>query len=130
MSMSTGIQPGKIGCPHCGAMIKSAGLAAGAAVNCPKCGQGFRIGQEAVQGPKPKVQSQPGSDVQSSKSKVQGQRPSVPVPPPPPGASPTQEIAGGQAASGPQAREKEGPTGTASFTPSQGNTGGQAASGT
>src|SRR5262245_65732320 len=87
MSMSTGNQLGKIACPHCGAMIKSPGLATGAAVNCPKCGQAFRIGQEAVQSPRSKVQGEGARETQDSSPKVRGQQPSVPQPPPPPDAS-------------------------------------------
>jgi DNA-directed RNA polymerase subunit RPC12/RpoP len=43
--MTKGPQPGKIACPHCGALIKSAGLDAGSSVNCSKCGKGFRLGE-------------------------------------------------------------------------------------
>ena len=36
--------PPRIPCPHCQALIKAPALAPGSAVNCPKCGQGFRLG--------------------------------------------------------------------------------------
>jgi len=45
--MSASNPPPKIACPHCQALIKSPALPAGSSVNCPKCGQAFRIGQEA-----------------------------------------------------------------------------------
>ena len=44
--MSASNPPPKIACPHCQALIKSPALPAGSAVNCPKCGKAFRIGQE------------------------------------------------------------------------------------
>src|SRR6187401_2476453 len=45
--MSTNPQPGKIGCPHCGALIKAPALAVGSAVNCPKCGKSFQLPAES-----------------------------------------------------------------------------------
>jgi phage FluMu protein Com len=58
--MSTSHVPPKIACPHCQAQIKAPALAAGSRVNCPKCGQGFQLGQPPaeVQGPRPAVQGQ------------------------------------------------------------------------
>jgi len=46
--MAASNQPGKIACPHCQAMIKAPAIAAGSLVNCPKCGQGFRLGEGSV----------------------------------------------------------------------------------
>src|SRR5437016_2908435 len=80
--MSTANQPPKIACPHCQALIKAPALAAGSLVNCPKCGQGFRLGEGSgfrVQGP--------GAEVEGRKAKVEGQA-AVPTPPPPPAARP------------------------------------------
>src|SRR5262245_4966704 len=114
--MSTGNQPGKIACPHCQALIKSPALAAGSLVNCPKCEQGFRLGEgsgfgvqgsgtKEVQGSKSKIQSrEPGPVVPGSKN-VQGQQKSAPIPPPPPPRTmvrdelPRSGVAGGAAAS-------------------------------
>src|SRR5262245_35136120 len=111
--MSTGSQTSKIQCPHCGAMIRSLGLAAGSAVNCPKCGNGFRIGEGAggsgfgVQGSEEKGTGDRGQGtggrVQGSKFKVQSQPKGVPVPPPPPpdqrvGTSPAEQNAQAQTA--------------------------------
>src|SRR5690349_15329711 len=87
LAMAATSQPEKIACPHCGAMIKSPGLAAGSMVGCPKCGQGFRLGGESgdrgqesgvgeVQGPKSKVQGQ-GAEVGGQRSEVGGQRSEV-----------------------------------------------------
>lgn len=45
--MTTANQPGKIACPHCQGLIKAPALAAGSALNCPKCGKAFRLGQAA-----------------------------------------------------------------------------------
>jgi phage FluMu protein Com len=42
--MSTANSPAKIACPHCQGTMKSAGLAAGSKVNCPKCGKAFVLG--------------------------------------------------------------------------------------
>ena len=44
-AMSTASPPPKIACPHCQALIKAPALAAGSLVNCPKCGNGFRLGE-------------------------------------------------------------------------------------
>jgi hypothetical protein len=89
--MGTEAQPGKIACPHCQALIKAPALPAGSPVNCPKCGQPFRLGQAAaVQSPKPKVQGQE-SGVRGQETGVRSQRTdasrpqrAVPQPPPPP----------------------------------------------
>jgi len=93
--MSTGSQPGKIECPHCGAMIKSPGLAAGSGVNCPKCGSGFRVGERSegsgfgVQGserkePGDRGQETGGAAVQGPRPKVKTRLVAKPVPEPPP----------------------------------------------
>src|SRR5262245_12411628 len=101
--MSTPQPPPKIPCPHCQALIKAPALAAGSLVNCPKCGQAFRLGEAedkrgqgtGVRGQESRVGSQ-GGVVQGPKSKVQSPavaKPqaagSVPQPPsskPPPSA--------------------------------------------
>ncbi len=54
-------------------MIKSPGLAVGAAVNCPKCGAGFRVGQESAE-----------AEAQRPRPKVQTRLVAKPVPEPPP----------------------------------------------
>src|SRR5436189_1316885 len=104
--MSTGSQPPKIACPHCGAMIKAPALAAGSSVNCPKCGQRFSLGEQetgAVQSPKSKVQGQeavvraqesgvvrqpvsapPGGQVPSTKCLVPSTKSATASPPLPP----------------------------------------------
>jgi hypothetical protein len=82
-TMSNSSQQAKIACPHCQAFIKSPALAAGSLVNCPKCGQGFRLEEERSQGPKSKVQDQ-GEAVQSSEFSVQSQEGKARLPPPPP----------------------------------------------
>src|SRR5438874_2025895 len=90
--MSASNQPGKIACPHCQAMIKAPALAAGSTVNCPKCGQGFRLG-ETDQSPKSKVQGpksadrSPESGVRSQKGEVGSPQRAVPQPPPAPKAA-------------------------------------------
>src|SRR5262245_1498895 len=48
--MSASNSPPKIACPHCQALIKSPALPPGSPVNCPKCGQAFRLGQEPAGG--------------------------------------------------------------------------------
>jgi hypothetical protein len=68
--MSPSQQPPKIACPHCQALIKAPTIAPGSLVNCPKCGQGFRLGEkprdkEKVQGPKSKVQGPAPASPQS-----------------------------------------------------------------
>src|SRR5262245_19440538 len=88
--MSTTQQPPKIPCPHCQALIKTPALPAGSLVNCPKCGQAFRLGeQEGIGGRGSGVGSQ-GSGVgggqvqgrgtpEAGRSKVQS--PAVAKPP-------------------------------------------------
>src|SRR4029079_11110857 len=59
-AMATAPHPGKIACPHCQGLLKAPSLATGSAVNCPKCGKAFRLGQQAevaAQSQKPTVQS-------------------------------------------------------------------------
>src|SRR5438477_7313506 len=80
--MSTANQPPKIACPHCQALIKAPVLAAGSLVNCPKCGQEFRLGE----GSGLRVQGS-GAEVEGRRSKVEGQA-AVPTSPPPPAARP------------------------------------------
>src|SRR5262245_29259147 len=68
--MSASNPPPKIACPHCQALIKSPALPAGSSVNCPKCGQAFRIGQEPA-GQKPGAGGQgPGVRSQEPGAKV------------------------------------------------------------
>ena len=43
-AMAASNPPPKIACPHCQALIKSPALPDGSPVNCPKCGQAFRLG--------------------------------------------------------------------------------------
>src|SRR5690349_11586592 len=102
--MSTASPTPKIACPHCQGLIKSPGLAAGSLVNCPKCGQAFRIG-ESAQSPKSKVQGQergdrgqgmgdkgeigsrgPGVGSRGPETRLSG--PKSPMPPPAPGTKP------------------------------------------
>jgi hypothetical protein len=87
--MGTEAQPGKIACPHCQAQIKAPALAPRSQVSCPKCGQGFRLGEESeqtVQGPRSKVQSQESgfSGQESGSTHSRPPSPRVPLPPPPP----------------------------------------------
>lgn len=85
--------PPKIACPHCQGLIKSPGLAAGSLVNCPKCGQAFRIG-EPVESPKSKVPGPGGGNRgreigdRRQGTEVRASMPQVPQPPPPPPARP------------------------------------------
>src|SRR5207253_596558 len=94
--MSTANQPPKIVCPHCQALIKAPALAAGSLVNCPKCGQGFRLGDRES-----RVGGRESREVESRRWKVQGQahatqKPRAPdnlvdpnlLPPPPPREKP------------------------------------------
>src|SRR5260221_14505044 len=96
--MSTGNQPGRIACPHCGAMIRAPALAAGSQVNCPKCGQGFRLGQETVvrmtndqtdprsaAGAVTKQNQNPKSGHPQQRVIQNSSRPPMPQTPPPPG---------------------------------------------
>src|SRR5882724_7534548 len=71
--MTTSNQPGRIACPHCQAMIKAPSLATGSQVNCPKCGQGFRLGQEPGAG----GQGSGGAEVQGARPKAQGRESGV-----------------------------------------------------
>src|SRR5262245_48082616 len=82
--MGTEAQPGKIACPHCQALIKAPALPPGSPVNCPKCGQEFKLGHlsaAVVRVSRPNAQSQ-RPDVGGSKSETTGPR--LPAPPPPP----------------------------------------------
>src|SRR5262245_17927266 len=89
--MGTEAQPGKIACPHCQALIKAPALPPGSSVNCPKCGQEFKLGHlsaATVRSSRSNVQSQT-SEAVGPRSEVGGRRPDAtgprpPVPPPPP----------------------------------------------
>src|SRR3954470_22420565 len=76
--MATASPPPKIACPHCQALIKSPGFAAGSLVTCPKCGHGFRLGEEGDRGQGTGDRSQ-GSGVraQGSVEQVQSPKPKV-----------------------------------------------------
>lgn len=58
--MSANSPPPKIACPHCQGLIKSPALPPGSPVNCPKCGQAFRIGQTAEAQQEPRLRGQRG----------------------------------------------------------------------
>ncbi len=93
--MGTEAPPGKIACPHCQALIKAPALPPGSPVNCPKCGQQFRLGQQpSIESRKPKVENQQ-PDVRGQRSEVHSGQPSrslpVPPPPPPPSRPPSAE---------------------------------------
>jgi hypothetical protein len=85
--MGTEAQSGKIACPHCQALIKAPALPSGSRLNCPKCGQQFRLGEQAgVENRKPKVESQPAKpqpQIPNPKSQIPNP-PQPPLPPPPP----------------------------------------------
>src|SRR5207247_293164 len=95
--MGTEAQPGKIACPHCQALIKVPALAPRSQVSCPKCGQGFRLGETvAVESRKPKAESRlealpPPPPI--PKSQIPN-HPRHPLPPPPPSPPPPRSQAG------------------------------------
>ena len=79
--MTTANPPGKIACPHCQGLIKAPSLAAGSAVNCPKCGKAFRLGEEGsgfgVQG----SESTGGKKLGDQKTKTKSPAPPSPKAP-------------------------------------------------
>src|SRR5262245_55327144 len=74
--MSATQQPPKIPCPHCQALIKAPALAAGSLVNCPKCGQSFRLGEPEGGGGRELGAGSRGSGVEGQR-RDQAQRPSA-----------------------------------------------------
>ncbi len=75
--MSATNPPPKIACPHCQALIKAPALALGSQVNCPKCGQAFRLGEAAGS-------REPGVRGQGTGNREQLPARPRPTPPPPP----------------------------------------------
>jgi len=73
--MTTAVPPGKIACPHCQGLIKAPSLAAGSVVNCPKCSQPFRLGDQGSGSEGGRRETQPKPPARPATSQ--------PVPPPP-----------------------------------------------
>src|SRR5262249_38109155 len=82
--MGTEAQPGKIACPHCQALIKAPALPPGSPVNCPKCGQEFKLGHLSAATCGSSRPSGPSQRPEVGGPRSEATVPRVPAPPPPP----------------------------------------------